>query len=201
MSATRVAIIDSGGANIASLVNAFDRLGVGSELTSDTESISNASHVVLPGVGNAADAMQRLTNSQLAATIKDLDQPVLGVCLGMQLMLESSAENDTPCLGILPGSAGKLRVSPTAPVPNMGWCRVDQQNEHTLFNGIPSGTYFYFAHSYAMSTNENTLASADHTEPFSAVVQRNNFVGAQFHPERSAKAGARFLRNFLELAS
>lgn len=201
MSATRVAIIDSGGANIASLINAFDRLGVGSELTSDAETIGNASHVVLPGVGNAADAMQRLTQKRLATTIKNLDQPVLGVCLGMQLMLERSAEDDTLCLDILPGSARKLCACPDTPVPNMGWCQVEQQCKHPLFTGIANRSYFYFAHSYALGTNENTLASAEHSEPFTAIAQRGNFVGAQFHPERSAKAGAQFLRNFLELTS
>ena len=200
MSATQLVIIDSGGANIASLVNAFSRLGIDSELSSDPVTIGNASHVVLPGVGTAADAMQRLTQKDLVTTIKNLEQPVLGVCLGMQLMLERSAEDDTQCLEILPGDATKLPVSSTTPVPNMGWCRVEQQGQHPLFANISNGSYFYFAHSYALGMNESTLASAEHSGPFTAVAQQDNFIGAQFHPERSAKAGAQFLQNFVELS-
>ena len=199
MAGTSVAIIDSGGANIASLSNAFDRLGVSSVLTSDASTIMNASHVVLPGVGTAADAMQRLDEHQLIDIITILKQPVLGICLGMQLIARSSEENSTPCLTIVPATVKKLAPSRQEPVPNMGWCKVNQVVPHELFSGIADNCWFYFAHSFALATGECTLATADHREAFTAVLAHKNYFGAQFHPERSAEGGARFLSNFLEL--
>jgi len=201
MAATSVAIIDCGGANIASLSNAFDRLGVASVHTSDASTIRNASHVILPGVGNAADAMQRLRDSSLPGVIENLTQPVLGICLGMHLLARSSEEDDVPCLAIVPETVKKLPASRQQPVPNMGWCKVSQLVRHELFSGIADNCWFYFAHSFALEAGERTLATADHQEPFAAVLNHNNFFGAQFHPERSAQGGARFLGNFLELGS
>jgi len=199
MSGTRVAIVDSGGANIASLVFALKRLGVDGVLTDDPRTIRNASHVILPGVGAAADAMRRLDKAGLSEVITGLCQPVLGICLGMQLFVKFSEEEDTECLGIVPGGAEKLRASPMSPVPNMGWCRVYQTEPHVLFADIDCGSYFYFVHSYALPRGEHTLATADHTVSFTAVLAHENFFATQFHPERSARAGSILLNNFLKI--
>jgi glutamine amidotransferase len=195
---TQVAIIDSGGANITSLLSAFERLGVAPELTADAAQIRGAERVVLPGVGAARDAMSRLHTANLVDVIRGLAQPVLGICLGMQLLCERSAEDDVECLGIIPGRAGKLPVSAAFPVPNMGWCATRPTAPHPILGGIESGDHFYFVHSYAVPESEYTIATARHAEPFSAMLGKDNFVAAQFHPERSSKAGARILSNFLE---
>ncbi len=194
-----VAIIDSGGANIASLLFALERLGFDASLTTDARSIRRADRVILPGVGAAADAMQRLRDSGLVDVIRALQQPVLGICLGMQLLADASEEEDVDCLGIIPGVARRLPVAEGFPVPNMGWCPVTRVAATPLLDGIDDGSYFYFVHSYALPPSAFTLATADHAGAFSAVVGRDNFVAAQFHPERSSADGARLLRNFLEL--
>ena len=201
MSGTRIAIIDSGGANIASLTYALDRLGIDSTLTRDAHTICNASHVILPGVGAAADAMQRLDNAHLVEVITGLSQPVLGICLGMQLFAQSSEEDATECLGIIPAVAEKLRISPQTPVPNMGWCHVHQTESHELFTGIKNDSYFYFVHSFALPEGGYTLARAEHSKPFTAVLAHRNFLATQFHPERSAEPGLKLLNNFAGLAS
>ena len=201
MSGARVAIIDCGGANIASLTNALDRLGMASVLTRDASTIENAGHVILPGVGAAADTMQRLASDKLLEVIVNLRQPVLGICLGMQLFAESSEEDDARCLGIVPTVAKRLPALPKLPVPNMGWCQVHQDSTHDLFAGIDDGSYFYFVHSFALAPGDYTLATAEHAEPFTAVLAQGNFLATQFHPERSAKAGARLLGNFLAIGS
>jgi len=195
---TQVAIIDSGGANITSLLSAFERLGIAPELTADAAKIRGAERVVLPGVGAARDAMSRLDKANLVDVIRDLRQPVLGICLGLQLLCERSAEDDVECLGIIPGIARKLPVTAAFPVPNMGWCATRPTTAHPLVDGIESGDHFYFVHSYAIPESEHTIATASHAEPFSAMLAKENFVAAQFHPERSSKAGARILSNFLE---
>ena len=192
-----VAIIDSGGANIASLKFALRRLGHDSEITSDAQQIQQATRVILPGVGAAANAMDRLRQHDLIDVIRGLKQPVLGVCLGMQLLAEASEEEDVDCIGIFPGVARRLPGSPQQPVPNMGWCPLQLTGEHPLLNGIENGAYFYFVHSYALPLSDDTLASADHKHSFSAVIGRENFVAAQFHPERSSASGAQMLHNFL----
>ena len=195
-----IAIIDSGGANIASLQFALDRLGRGASLTTDPDVIRGADKVILPGVGAAADAMQRLRDSRLVDVIRNLRQPVLGICLGMQLLADASEEEDVDCLGIIPGVARHLQVAESFPVPNMGWCPVLRTVDTPLLAGIPDGSYFYFVHSYALPVSEFTLATARHADAFSAVIARDNFLAAQFHPERSSAHGARLLRNFLESA-
>jgi glutamine amidotransferase len=194
---TDVAIIDSGGANIASLQFALRRLGHGAEITSDAKQIQRAPRVILPGVGAAANAMNRLNEHELPDVIRQLSQPVLGVCLGMQLLAEASEEEDVECLGIISGVASKLPGSPQQPVPNMGWCPLQIRSEHPVMNGIKNGAYFYFVHSYALPLSADTLASADHAQSFSAVIGKGNFVAAQFHPERSSASGAQLLDNFL----
>ena len=194
-------IVDGGGANIASLQFALERLGATSALTSDASEIRSARRVILPGVGAAQNAMDRLRERGLDSVIPALTQPVLGICLGMQLLAEASAENETPCLGIVPGTAGELRATTASPVPNMGWCELQRHNDHPLLHGIDDGSFFYFVHSYALPENEHTLATAVHGDPFTAVLARDNFMGTQFHPERSAAAGARVLANFLSYPS
>ena len=196
---TRVAIIDSGGANIASLLFAFERLGAEAQLTTDATAIQNAERVLLPGVGAARDAMRRLADAGLVDVIRGLTQPVLGICLGMQLLADASEEESVDCLGIIPGKAARLRPAPSLPVPNMGWCPVHQRAGHALFDGIDDDSYFYFVHSYALPVSEYAIASSDHSSEFAAVVARDNFVAAQFHPERSSKAGAHLLQNFLAI--
>jgi glutamine amidotransferase len=201
MSKDGVAIIDSGGANIASLQFALARLGVRATLTRDAKIIKSADHVILPGVGAAADAMRRLKASGLDDVIPALEQPVLGICLGMQLLAEASEEDGAECLGIIPGTARKLSASPHTPVPNMGWCPATLAKAHPLLHGIGDGSYFYFVHSYALPVADYSLATANHNDDFTAVLSYENFCATQFHPERSSAAGARLLANFLESES
>jgi glutamine amidotransferase len=193
-----VAIVDSGGANIASLLYALERLGVAAELTTDAATIRAAGHVLLPGVGAARDAMRRLNDADLVEVLRDLHQPVLGICLGMQLLCDASEEEDVECLGIIPGIAKKLRVDIDCPVPNMGWCATQPRDAHPVLNGINDGAWFYYVHSYAVPVSDRSLATARHADDFSAMIGKDNFVAAQFHPERSSRAGARLLANFLE---
>lgn len=195
---SKIAIIDSGGANIASLLFAFERLGRTAELTTDAAVIQAADRVLLPGVGAAKDAMARLADAQLIDVIRELKQPVLGICLGMQLLLDGSEEENVECLGIVPGIAARLPSTPARPVPNMGWCATRKTSDHSLLSNIPDSSYFYYLHSYALPVADFTLATAEHAEPFSAIIGRDNFVAAQFHPERSSIAGAQLLRNFLD---
>jgi glutamine amidotransferase len=194
-----VVIIASGGANIASLQYALARLGTPSEVSADPERIRAASHVILPGVGAAGDAMMRLRQRRLDTVIPALDQPVLGICLGMQLLFESSEEGQASCLGVIPGRAALLASAPGLPVPHMGWNTVQALRPHPLLTGLKGGDYAYFVHSYALGLSEATIASTEYGSAFSACVQWRNFHGAQFHPERSAAMGAQVLRNFLAL--
>ncbi len=192
-------IIDSGGANLASLQFAFERLGESVRVSADAGEIASAERIVLPGVGSAADAMQRLQRSGLAAQLATLTQPVLGICLGMQLLFEHSAEGDAPCLGIIPGTVRRLEARTARPVPHMGWNRLGALRPDPLLAGLAPEAYFYFVHSYAVAVGPPTLASVEYGESLSAVVRHNNFWGVQFHPERSASSGARLLQNFLTL--
>ncbi len=194
-----VAIVDGGGANIASLRFALERLGARSVVTKDPARIGDAERVIVPGVGAAADAMRRLRETRLDELIPGLTQPVLGICLGLQLFADASEEGCAECLGIVRGISRKLRASPAAPVPNMGWCRLRCGPPHPILAGVEEGSYFYFVHSYALPVADYTVASASHTAPFTAVLASGNFVATQFHPERSAGAGARVLENFLRL--
>ena len=203
--AAQVVIIDSGGANLASLRFALDRLGARSVVSRDAAQIAAAPRVLLPGVGAAGDAMQRLVDLDLVATVRGLTQPLLGICLGMQLLFEHSDEGDTPCLGLLPGRAGRLLAAPGRPVPHMGWnqCRALHPDSPAggdpLLRGCNDDDYYYFVHSFAVPVGDCTLAECDYGSPFSAIVARGNIRGVQFHPERSAAAGARLLANFLQL--
>ncbi len=196
---TDTVIIDSGGANLASLQFAFDRLGARTRISADAGQIAAADRLVLPGVGSASEAMRRLHATGLAPLLPTLTQPLLGICLGMQLLFERSAEGETECLGVLPGAVRRLEASPARPVPHMGWNRLAAVAPDPLLHGIGPEVYFYFVHSYAAPLGAFTLAPVEYGEPLSAVVRRDNFCGVQFHPERSAEGGARLLGNFLDL--
>jgi glutamine amidotransferase len=192
-------IVDSGGANLASLEYALKRLGARAQVSADARTIAAAARVVLPGVGAAPAAMQRLQAAALTAVLRALTQPVLGICLGMQLLFEHSEEGDTRCLGVLPHSVRRLTAAPGRPVPHMGWNALRPLRADPLLEGVAAGEYAYFVHSYAAPVTRATLASADYGAALAAVVRRGNFWGTQFHPERSGATGARVLANFLRL--
>ena len=197
MSPGPVAIIDGGGANIASLRFALTRLGVDSRLTADPDAIRAASHVILPGVGAARAAMDRLREKRLDEVIPQLTKPVLGICLGLQLLFERSEEDDAACLGILKGVVKRFTAAPGRPVPHMGWNDVAATRSSLLLAGVPDGSYFYFVHSFAAEPVPATVGLTEYGWPFSAVVESGNFLATQFHPERSGPLGARVLDNFL----
>lgn len=192
-------IVDAGGANIASLQIALERLGRPATLSADAAEIERGSHVILPGVGAAADAMARLERAGLVSVIPRLRQPVLGICLGMQLLYEASEEGSTRCLGVIPGQVRRMRQAAGSPVPHMGWNRVEVRRDHALLEGLGDGDWAYFVHSYCAPLGADTVAACEYEETFTAVACHDNFYGAQFHPERSAKLGSRFLANFLGL--
>jgi glutamine amidotransferase len=193
-------IIDSGGANLASLQFAFERLGAKTRVTADPAEITSAARVILPGVGSAADAMSRLRKNGVADLLPSLTQPVLGICLGMQLLFERSEEGDTDCLGILPNEVKRLQPANGRPVPHMGWNQLSAVRADPILEGISAEDYVYFVHSFAVAVSDVTVASADYGIALSAIVRRGNFWGTQFHPERSARTGARVLANFLRLS-
>jgi glutamine amidotransferase len=199
-----VAIIDNGGANIASLRYALERLGATSHLTANPDELRSARRVILPGVGAAGDAMARLRALGLVDLVAQLAQPVLGICLGMQLLFASSEEGDdgtdTECLGLIAERVARFPARPGFPVPHMGWNQLRLVTPSPLFTGVHDGDYVYFVHSFAAPTGPWTLAATDYGAEFSAAVQRGNFHGVQFHPERSARVGRRVLANFLEFA-
>ncbi len=192
-----LAIVDSGGANIASVRFALGRLGVASELTADPAVIRAADRVILPGVGSAAEGMRRLHAKGLVACVQALTQPVLGICLGMQLLFDASDEGPVDTLGLAPGRVAQLPESPGITVPHMGWNTVQRRRDSALFRDIADDARFYFVHSYAAPVTIDTVATATHGTEFTAIVQRANFAGVQFHPERSGPVGAQLLKNFL----
>jgi glutamine amidotransferase len=195
----RVVVIDAGGANFHSVCSAFARLGIEAQVSGDRGRIAEATHLVLPGVGAAAPAMRRLGETALDDAIASSTQPLLGICLGMQLLYERSEEGDTACLGLLPGAVRRLQPRPGARVPHMGWNRLQLANDDDALGAGLDGQYAYFVHAYAAdSGTEANVAECAHGGRFAALVARGRLCGAQFHPERSAGAGARLLRNFLE---
>ena len=193
----RVVILDTGCANLLSLARAVSRLGIEPEVTRDPKFVKAADRVFLPGVGTARAAMAELEKRELPDLIRSLTQPVLGICLGEQLLAKRSEETGgVDMLGLIPAEVRELRVG-SLPLPHMGWNRVfpdDSPMAKHLFKGLPAGEWFYFVHSYAMPVNKCTI---EYGEPFTAAAARDNFAGVQFHPERSGKAGARLLANFL----
>ena len=190
-------IIDSGGANLGSVRHALQRLGVDAPVTLDTAAIRAADRLILPGVGAAGPIMQRLRESGIAALLRELRQPLLGICVGMQVLFERSAEGDTACLGLLEGAIEKIAEKPGVRVPHMGWNRLHRERESPLLDGIDDADYAYFVHSYAAPVDDACVASVEHGDRYTALVQRRHIAGAQFHPERSAQPGARLFRNFL----
>lgn len=193
-------IIGGCGANLASLRFALQRLGADVPVTTDPRRAECASHVILPGVGAAAPAMATLRQTGFAELVPRLTQPVLGICLGMQLLFASSAEEDTPCLGVIDARVQLLARGASLPVPQMGWNALRVVGECQLLDGIDDGGYAYFVHSYAAPLGSYTRAVADYGGEFSAVVEQRNFFGTQFHPERSSRIGAQILENFLTLS-
>ncbi len=195
-----LAVVDSGGANISSVLHALRRLGVEPEFTADAATIRKADRVLLPGVGAAGRAMEVLQDNALVDVVRELKQPVLGICLGMQLLFESSAEDNAKLLGLIPARLERLPESPGLRVPHMGWNSIKAMRPDPFSDPL-AGEWFYFVHSYAAPLGSWTLASAEHGTAFSAIVRQDNFYGAQFHPERSATAGARLLTAFLNTHS
>jgi len=192
-----VAVINSGGANLGSVQHALHRLGAESVLTTDPEVIRSAGKVILPGVGAAAWAMNALREAGLVEVIQGLNQPVLGICLGLQLMFESSEEGDVDCLGLIPGRVRRLQVGQDLRLPHMGWNQLEWIADDPLGAGLDGSEWFYFVHGFAAPTN-HAVAVSEHGQHFAAVVRHRNFAACQFHPEKSAGAGAHILRNFLE---
>lgn len=192
----RVAIIKYNAGNIYSVRLALQRLGIEPEVTDDSEKIISADKVIFPGVGEASTAMNFISNNGIANTIKQLQQPVLGICLGLQLMGTYSEENDTQCMGIFDLNIKKF--PPQDKVPHMGWNLIGSLSS-PLFERLPAKSYVYFVHSYYAELCDQTIATTDYILPFSAAIQRDNFYAVQFHPEKSGKVGEQILRNFLEL--
>jgi len=191
----KLVIVDLGCGNIGSVRLALKRFGVEPAVSADADEIAGADKVILPGVGAAGFAMQRIDALGLRGTLLGLRQPALGICLGMQLLFERTEEAGADCLGIIPGAVRALKPEPGRPVPHMGWSRVEVRDRAI---GIGDGEYLYFAHSFACDDGPFTAAAASYGRPVPAVVRRGNWLGAQFHPERSGAAGARFLESFLQ---
>jgi glutamine amidotransferase len=198
--ASQVALIDAGGANLGSVRYALERLGVTARIVRDGDGLRDAARVILPGVGAAPQAMRLLRERGLDTALRTSQVPLLGICLGMQLLFDASEEGDVACLGLLPGCVIKLRPGPGTRVPHMGWNTLRPTRDAPLLDGIPTGAQAYFVHGYAVSpAGDDCIASCDHGSGFAAVVQRGHVCGAQFHPERSAAVGARLLANFLRM--
>lgn len=191
-------VVDSGGANLGSVMIALRRLGVEAPLTLDADAIANAGRVLLPGVGAAGPVMRRLRAHGLVEVIRALRQPLLGICVGMQVLYERSEEGGVDCLGLLPGSVRRIPAAPGVRVPHMGWNRLDRVRSSPLLDGIDDDARAYFVHAYAAEAGADCVASTTHGRPLAALVQHGNVAGAQFHPERSAAVGARLLSNFLQ---
>lgn len=212
-------VIDSGGANLGSVLYALQRLGVDAQVSRDAATIRRAERLILPGVGAAGDAMQRLIQAGLDQLIPQLQQPLLGICLGLQLLYQHSEEDDTPCLGVFPGTVRRFPPAAGLRVPHMGWNALSfprddgaaqdhvfsQRLEQALSSeAAPESSddprpWCYFVHSFYAPLGPETVATSTHGETFTAIARRDNFLAAQFHPERSAQAGAALLRFFLAI--
>ena len=192
-------IIKYNAGNIQSVLYALERIGVSAIVTDDMEQIQKAEKVIFPGVGEASTAMNYLRERKLDMLIKNLKQPVLGICLGMQLMCKHSEENDTDCLGIFDEPIKKFNVKGMGlKVPQIGWNTV-YNLKTKLFVGLEENSYCYFVHGYYAALGEHTIGTTDYVQPYSSALHRDNFYGVQFHPEKSAEVGERILKNFIEL--
>ena len=195
-----IGVVDYEAGNIASVSNALSTLGAEFIVSSNADELSRCSGIVLPGVGAATGAMQSLHQRGLIDFLCSVRVPLMGICLGMQILYDRSAEGDTQCLGILPGTIKKLDDS-AEKIPHMGWNRVEIRTPHRLMNGIQSNEFFYFAHSYVAPVDDCTIGITASGERFTSVVAKENYFGVQFHPEKSGASGLHLLRNFIELCS
>lgn len=194
---THVVLVDTGCANISSLRFAIERLGHQAQVSKDTSVIQQADKVILPGVGSANAAMEKIQERKLKTCLRSLEQPTLGICLGMQLMTQYSEEGHTDCLGLIDARVEAMH-SAHLPLPHMGWNKVTWDSNSLLFDEIPKNSYFYFVHGFQVPLGQTTLATCEYAGAFSASIQQDNFYGVQFHPERSSTAGAQLIRNFIE---
>ncbi|NLS11439.1 imidazole glycerol phosphate synthase subunit HisH [Vibrio sp. SM6] len=199
-----VVIIDTGCANVSSVKFAIERLGYNVSVSKDPQVVLAADKLFLPGVGTASEAMKNLAERDLIDLVKRVEKPLLGICLGMQLLAKVSEEKSlnatesVPCLGLCDAQVKRMETG-DLPLPHMGWNTVTATPEHPLFKGIEEGEYFYFVHSYAIPVGESTIARCDYGQPFSAAIQSGHYYGVQFHPERSSVAGSKLIQNFLNL--
>jgi glutamine amidotransferase len=198
-----VVIVNTGCANISSVKFAIERLGYPVVVSDDVNVINDADKVLIPGVGTAKAAMKSIQEKGLLECLQNLKQPTLGICLGMQLMVNHSEEGDVHCLDQIPGEVKRMQVGDLR-LPHMGWNQITPVEDaadsgNKLFKGIPAGSYFYFVHGFAVAPSKYTYANCDYGMTFSASIRKGNFYGVQFHPERSGPVGAQLLKNFLEM--
>ena len=195
-----IGIVNYGAGNIFSLAAALDRLNLKYGMINSEAEFDLYDKIIIPGVGHAGAAMQKLTDTGLVPKIKSLTKPVLGICVGMQLITNFSEEGNSNLLGIVPVSTLRFKETESKKVPHMGWNQVSTQSENTLFTGIANDAYFYFVHSYFIEFNPNfTIAFCNYGIKFAAAIQKDNFYGVQFHPEKSGEAGEMLLKNFANL--
>jgi len=194
-----VVIIKYNAGNIQSVLFALERIGVNAIVTDDIATIQAADKIIFPGVGEASTAMKYLQEKNLIAVVKNASQPLLGICLGMQLLCSFSGENSTKCIGVFDEIVTLFKVNNTSiKVPQIGWNGIHNL-QTPLFNNVPENAFCYFVHSYYVPLNTNAIATANYTLPYAAALQKDNFYGVQFHPEKSAAVGEQILKNFIEL--
>jgi glutamine amidotransferase len=193
-----IAIVKYNAGNILSVTYALERLGISPVVTDDIELLQKADHVIFPGVGEASTAMAYLKERNLDTVIKNLKQPVLGICLGMQLLCSYSEENDTKCLSVFDERVVSFLPNGTDKIPQVGWNTISNCSTN-LFNGVAGNAYCYFVHSYYAALGTDTIATTNYILPYSAALRKNNFYGVQFHPEKSATVGEKILQNFLDI--